>query len=633
MCGIAGLWGATPSYLDAAFLDKMKVAIRHRGPDDEGVAAYPEEGFALIHTRLSIQDLSAAGHQPMWTEDGRHGIVFNGEIYNFPEVRQELTALGHVFRSHSDTEVLLRGYAQWGKELLGRINGMFAFALVDRVEGTLWLVRDRTGIKPLYYHWNEALGTLIFASEIKALLAHPLCPREMDPDSVRLCLALGYLPAPWSPFRGIQKLPAGQWMELGRGGVPRMHTYWQPPAYPEAKPFNEKEVIEEWRELFYASLKRRLVSDLPVGAYLSGGVDSTLVVSAFQKLADAPVHTFSAAYDVGARSFKYNVDADAAERVSREIGTKHTRVTIAPTPDELRQVVRDCVRHLEEPLGNPTCVSTFLLAREVKRHGFSVVLCGDGSDEIFGGYSRYQADLAVDYASRVPRTLLDAALRLARLLSPAKAAAFAKTVAKTEAGAFTLDRLMGWWWQFAEKDTEILGFGDNKILRDRLRQVFAAALPAAKPPSPWSNRDALELADLTAWIPEENNLRMDKTSMAFALETREPFQDYHLIESAMKVPFRHKAAWKKEKELLKKAFAPELPKFVGERDKWGWISPVFYWVRNYLWDDIEREIRGLVDEGVVSARVLEYLHPFQPMHQNRIWSLYTFGVWRKQLLG
>lgn len=632
MCGIAGVWGARASHLNIELLEKMKQAIRHRGPDDAGISLYPEEGFGLVHTRLSILDLSAAGHQPMWTEDENLGIVFNGEIYNFQEVRRNLESLGHVFRGHSDTEVLLRGYRQWGKDLLHHINGMFAFAVVDRSANSIWIVRDRTGVKPLYYHWNSNQRCLLFASEMKALLVHPLCPRESDPESLRLCMALGYIPAPWTPFKAIQKLPAGHWMTLVAGEDLAIHKYWEPPKYPEVAQFSEKDVIEEWRDLFYASIRRRLVSDVPVGAYLSGGVDSTLVVAAFQKVAGEPVHTFSAAYDVGPRSFKYNVDADAAERVSKVLGTKHTRVTIAPTPSELRDVVRHCVRHLEEPLSNPTCVATYLLAKMVKQHGFSVVLCGDGSDEIFGGYSRYQADILIDRLSMVPRGMLRAASYLGNRISPAKAASFSRSVLKTDLPPFSLERTLDWWWQFGEDDTSRLGFGTNTELRERLGKIFEPALKPPHPRKPWGNRDALELSDLHVWIPEENNLRMDKTSMAFALETREPFQDYHLIESAMKVPFAFKAKWRDEKSLLKKAFREELPSFVGERDKWGWISPVFYWVRDFLWDDIVAEVQGLVDDGAASPQVLEYLHPFQPVHQNRIWALYIYAIWRKELL-
>ncbi|MGE5801467.1 MAG: asparagine synthase (glutamine-hydrolyzing), partial [Gemmatimonadota bacterium] len=406
MCGIAGFLrpGGIASEPTAAILEGMTAVLQHRGPDDRGAWIDAEAGVALGLRRLSILDLSPLGHQPMPSACRRYTIVFNGEIYNFRALRAELEALGHRFRGHSDTEVLLAAVSAWGvHDAVTRFNGMFAFALWDRRELTLHLVRDRAGEKPLYYARQGDM--LLFASELKALRAHPAFRAEIDRDALALFLRHGYVPAPYTIYQGVAKLPPATILSLParragwRDAVPV--EYWSARTaaeYGVANPFSgtAREAVDRLDELLLDAVKLRMEADVPLGAFLSGGIDSSLVVALMQAQSARPVKTFT----IGFSEAWYN-EAPHAAAVARHLGTDHTELCV--TPAELLAVVPRLPVIYDEPFADPSQIPTFLLAELTRRH-VTVSLSGDGGDELFAGYGRYQLGPALWTAiNRVPR--------------------------------------------------------------------------------------------------------------------------------------------------------------------------------------------------------------------------------------
>ena len=402
MCGIAGVW-TQDREIEEAVLRRMLQLLQHRGPDDNGIEFALDRRVALMSTRLSIIDLTSAGHQPMRSEDQALSLAFNGEIYNFRELREELNRRGHHFHSSTDTEVVLKGYQEWGIDIVDRLVGMFAFAIWNGTEECLWLVRDRLGEKPLYYWYDSNRQELAFGSEIKALLAWPAIQREVNPEALHCYLALGYTPAPHTMFQGIHKIPAAHRLRFDGTDI-KIEPYWNVGNLGSMRVSKEAH-RRNIRELVTQAVEERLMSDVPVGAFLSGGVDSSVVVGLMSRAMKQPVKTFSTAFEVGPRSFKYNVDSEAAKKVSRYFGTDHTELTIQVSPDAFLKTLRQMVLHLDEPQAAPAIVASFLAAEKVSEHGIKVILTGDGSDECFAGYGRYLADRKVDLLRRIPRPL------------------------------------------------------------------------------------------------------------------------------------------------------------------------------------------------------------------------------------
>jgi asparagine synthase (glutamine-hydrolysing) len=602
----------------------MQQALMHRGPDDEGIEVAPAVGLALIHTRLSVIDRSPLGHQPMWNEERTIGLVFNGEIYNFRELRRELEEQGRVFRSGADTEVILQGYEAWGIDVVKRMNGMFAIGLWDNQQKCLWLIRDRLGEKPLYYWHDPARETLVFASEMKALLRWPDISRRVDPEALHCYLTLGYVPAPYSMLQAIRKLQPAHLLRYSTDGC-ILRRYWEAPALGtwQAPRADYRQAI---RATVEQAVARRLVSDVPVGAFLSGGVDSSLVVGVMSRLSPKPVRTFAAAFDVGARSSKYNVDAHMAELVSQWFGTDHTRLTVTAT-DNLPELLDQIVWHMDEPHANPTLVTTYLLARLTKERGVAVALSGDGSDELFGGYQRYFADRYVSWFRQAPqpmrRALQYVAGRTTRL------ADLSKALQKAELLPHSPQRYLTWWELFTTADRlELLA----PSLRDAAEAPHAcidtilAQAPAA------NDQDLLSYADLMLWIAEESNMRIDKMGMAHALEIRAPLLDYTVVEQALTIPFRHKSAWGDSKRLLKESFADVLPEMVQRRPKWGWLSPVYYWIKDFVWQEARQAVSWLPETELFSPRVRELVQTYPSPHAHKVWAMFIFALWHRRFI-
>jgi asparagine synthase (glutamine-hydrolysing) len=623
MCGIAGIYSRRRPFDRAQFpLGRMLEALDHRGPDDRGIDVVSEAGIGLIHTRLSVIDLSPAGHQPMWNDGGTVGLVFNGEIYNFQELRGELAARGAMFRSHTDTEVILKGYELWGIDIVNRLNGMFAIGLWDAKEKRLWLVRDRLGKKPLYYWHDAEREILLFASEIKALLQAPQIARRVDPAALQCYLALGYVPAPHTMFHGIKKLPAAHQLRFDGGGV-EIQRYWKLSTLGdwEASPAEYRRSI---RAAVMQAVERRLASDVPLGALFSGGVDSSIVVGLMSRLLKEPVRTFSAAFDVGAGSAKYNSDADAADIASKVFGTRHTRLTVR-AGERLQDDLAAVVWHMDEPHANPTCATTYMLTRLIKREGITVALGGDGSDEIFAGYSRYLADRYVSCARHVPPLLRRALLGIADGVG--KAPRWSAALRKAAFVPRSSDRYLTWWNIFSPAERATLLAEPYRDAWDAPGRSVESALDGITSPS---DQAWLCYADMALWQAEESNMRLDKMSMAHGLEVRSPFQDYTLVEQAMSIPFEHKVGWRSSKRLLKEAFADLIPQVVLHRPKQGWQSPVYHWVRGTLRRDAERLIGSLAETGVFTPEVHRLLHAPPIRREQKIWALMMFALWHER---
>ncbi|HEX2190539.1 MAG TPA: asparagine synthase (glutamine-hydrolyzing) [Longimicrobiaceae bacterium] len=613
MCGIAGAWSAGRE-LDPETGVRAAGMLYHRGPDDQRSGPGPHEGTLLLATRLSIQDLSPTAHQPMWSGDRRTGVAFNGEIYNFRELRGELERAGHRFRSSGDTEVLLRGFQEWGVDVLPRLNGMFAAALWDGRARTLWLVRDRLGEKPLYYWHEPSTRTLVFASEIKSLLVWPWIPRRVDTGALHTYLALGHVPAPRTMFEEVRKVVAGG-MARYDGERLELRRWWVPPqAPPEAGDPDRRR--KEVREHVVAAVESRLVSDVPVAATLSGGVDSSTVVGIATRLLGRDMVTVTTAFEAPGRAAELDGDDRAALEVSRIFGTKHLRVVVPLDGDLLAEELRRMAWQLDEPVKNPSCIAMSLLARELGAQGLRVLLTGDGSDELFGGYQRYLDErvLAPVRADRCGPRAPGLGDRLLKLLE--------RTAAPVGSPAWYLG-----WWRTAIGPEERL-----RLLEPELGGESAAPEAAVRDALDLCTHggaaDRLALADLLLWITDASNLRSDKMTMAHSVEARAPFLDHRLAEYALGVPFDEKVGPGDLKWLLKGAFADLLPKVVTERPKWGWISPVEAWISGPLRPLVERAVEALPNTGLFRPEVAELAHPAHGGRRSgALWLLAILSLW------
>jgi len=607
MCGICGYLGDG----SVTTLAAMNAAIRHRGPDDSGdfIAA----GVGLGHRRLAIIDL-ASGQQPMVDGQG-NALVFNGEIYNFQELRRELEQLGAVFRTHSDTEVLLLAYRQWGAACLERLRGMFAFALWDAAERRLFIARDRVGIKPLYY--VEFNGVFYFASEIKALLEIPGLPRRLNRRALGLYLTFRYTPGEETLFAGIKKLLPGHAVTLRPGTAPRPQRYWALHFAADEGP-GETEWMERFREVFAESVRLRMISEVPLGAYLSGGLDSSLIVATMSALATQPVETFS----VGFHAEKFS-ELPYAALVARQFGCRHH---VLHAEEEAAHILHDVVYHLDEPLGDLATIPTYLMARETKPH-VTVVLSGEGADELLAGYPKYRAFLA----GRGAAPLLPAAWwrQLSRL-----------------APSLTLSRALSSlagrdWPQAYLQLAAVFSAGERtRLLRpDQAGQLIAGGeledfiAPYFDPQLDGLSR--LLNLDFHTWLPDDLLLKNDKMTMAHGVEARVPYLDHRLVELCATLPSRFKLGLTKEKLLLRKVMAGQLPATICRRKKTGFSVPLAAWMEGPFGGAV-REVftpQFVHQQGLFSLDYIEHLtrQPLNHIYYRRqFWTLAALGLWQRR---
>jgi asparagine synthase (glutamine-hydrolysing) len=601
-------------------------ALRHRGPDAQGLARLP--GALLGHTRLRVIDLTEAGAQPMRSDDGAITVTYNGEIYNHHALRAELSARGHRFRSRCDTEVLVAGYREWGEGLPERLDGMFAFAVWDAPRRRLLLCRDRAGEKPLFYHFDPATGALRFASEIKALppLGAPLALRHAG---LPMLLSYGYVPAPETLYEGVCQLPPACRLILQEGGGPRVEPYWRPRFASEPRATLSEPARARVRQLMIDAVRTRLESDVPLGAFLSGGIDSSIVVGVLSRLLGRRVKTFSIGFSGDARFDETHY----AREVARAFETEHTEFTVTPTTFALGPLVEELVWLHDGPFGDSSAIPTYMVAKLAREH-VTVALTGDGGDELFCGYPRMIAAEAAEY---VPPAALRLAGRLGDLLPRVRSERSAIARAKRFLSAASLpmaDRVARWSSMFL---SDLAGLFRPEW-RDRLdleaplayqRDLFARARAGSPLGRVLDN-------NFSTYLPYDVLLKVDRTAMAHALETRAPFLARDLIEYAATLPDGYRRQGRRMKQVLREAFSDILPASVLGRGKMGFGIPLGTWFRDELRDFLLAHLQpgAQIFEYLDPARAQVYLREHlagQADHSHRLFTLLTMEVWLRAM--
>lgn len=624
MCGICGKIHTDRQHrADPVLVERMCSALRHRGPDDSGVHVAGRAG--LGHCRLSIIDLSSAGHQPMCNEDERVWVVHNGEVYNYPELREELRSRGHVFRSDTDTEVIVHLYEEMGPQCVTRLRGMFAFALWDERTQELFCARDRAGKKPFVY--AETAEGFVFASEIAALLQDPSISRDINAEALHHYLTYQYVPGPQTIFKQVKKLPPAHTLTLNNGRV-AISRYWNLAYEPKAAAEDENELIERFRGLFSDAVRIRLRSDVPLGAFLSGGLDSSAVVAQMSELSGRPVKTFAIGFD----DADFN-EVQYARRVAELFGCEHTEHIVRP---EALRVLPDIIRHYGEPYADPSCVPTWYVAELTRRH-VTVALNGDGGDESFAGYERYYANLM---AARVPNAACAPLRSFSRLLPHRQARWSLLRRAKRFLGGLHADpaqRYIGWLCYFTEE-----------MKRGLYAPGFAAALGSCDSVDLMSEAlghthssgllDRTLAADVRLYLPYDLLVKVDIASMAHALEARSPFLDHELMEFAARLPVSMKLRGSVSKYCLKKAFEDRLPPDILKRRKMGFGVPLQRWFREDLRQPAHDVLlgsrateRGYFRRDCVERLLREHMQGSAD-HSYRLWALFYLELWQRMFV-
>lgn len=625
MCGIAGFIdledsGARAAGERAEILDRMCRIITHRGPDDQGVLL--KKGVALGMRRLSIIDL-AGGHQPMNGEDGSVTIVFNGEIYNFQELKPNLEARGHRFQTHSDTEVIVHAYEEFGPDCLKDLRGMFAFAIWDEKARSLFLARDRAGKKPLYYT-QTSKGTLVFGSELKSLLEHPDVEREIDPQAVDAYFTLGYVPDPRCIFRNVHKLPPGHYLTFQNSRV-TVEQYWDFDLKPE-RARSEDDYLEELRTLLDESVRLRLISDVPLGAFLSGGIDSSTVVAFMARHMGQPVKTFS----IGFHEDSYN-ELKYARLTAEKFGTDHHEFILTP---DICAVVDELAWHFDEPFADSSAIPTYMVSKLAREH-VTVVLSGDGGDELFGGYSRYVVERKRDGFAQLPKMLREGVMRPVSRHLPHGA------WGRNYLYNVSLDPIS----RYLDSVSVFTSLNRKSLYTDELQrslpglgyveQLFhglAAKVPTNEP------LDQLLYLDSKTYLPGDILTKVDRMSMAVSLEARAPLLDHKLIDFVTSVPASLKLKGLETKHLLKRAVADLVPAEILHRPKQGFGVPIQEWINQQLRDrmrdtlnDARTRQRGYIDSGYLDVLLTEHERGRRD-HSMGLWSLLMFELWHRQFV-
>jgi asparagine synthase (glutamine-hydrolysing) len=644
MCGICGVWeyGAAEGGVELSLVGRMRDRMAHRGPDDAGAEVFDGGRLGLGHRRLSIVDLSPAGHNPMRGCAGR-GVwtVFNGEIYNHATLREGLVKRGHVYQSRTDTETILHLYEERGLDFVNDLEGDYAIALWDEHEGRLVLVRDRVGVKPLYFY--HAGGRLIFASEIKAILEHPAVTAEVDERQLYHYLTFLTTPAPRTLFRGIRKLPAGHMLVVGRDGDARVTRYWDA-LPPERGPANGTHDIEgqqrEVLRLLRESIGKRMMADVPFGVFLSGGVDSSANVALMSELTDRPVRTFT----VGFSDAEELNELDAARGVARRFQTDHHEVLIGE--DEMRRFLPGMVFHQDEPIADPVCVPLYYVSKLARETGTVVVQVGEGSDEIFGGYDWMRKYLRIEqsfwrHAARAPLAARTAAAALARpILERANAGRAAVDLARRLGAGESL------FWGGVVVFDEAL---KNRVLSAAMRaragglssyeevRAIDEHFSRLRPGADFLARMAY--LELKLRLPELLLMRVDKITMANSVEARVPFLDHRLVEYALGLPRGAKVEGASGKQVLKRALEGVLPRELLHGRKRGFGAPVHRWFRG----DAGARLAGQILNSPMRRRdFLDYRFVARMADEHRrgarewgfhLWALLNLTLWYERWLG
>lgn len=625
MCGICGVVHSQADRLiDEGILRQMSKVIHHRGPDDDGFFIDEQAGLGM--RRLSIIDL-VTGDQPVTNEDGTIWLVFNGEIYNYKSLHNDLAAKGHRFETKSDTEVIVHAYEEFGDRCPEFFNGMFAFALWDFPRRRLLLARDHVGIKPLYYWVGQ--DQIVFGSELKSVITHPAVPREIDMLALDQFLTLEYIPTPRTIFKGINKLPAGYRL-IYQEGQAKIEQYWDIPDLDT--PSDEKTVIEMLTELIDDSVRMQLMSDVPLGAFLSGGIDSSTVVASMSRSSSTPVRTFSIGFD----DATYN-ELPYARAVASRYNTKHTEEILEP---DIADLAERLIRHLDEPFGDFSIFPTYLVS-EVARREVKVVLSGDGGDELFGGYDTYVAQDMDRYYRYLPSTLRHSVLPalMAQVPPrPAKKGLINKTKRFVEGAALPSSWQHTRWMMFMTPEEkaalyqpEVFASLDGRNSAAVLEDHFSRT----------AHSDGLaqqQYVDIKTYLVDDILTKVDRMSMAVSLEARVPLLDFRIVELAVNLPAQMKLYRGQTKRILKKAMEDRLPQDVLQKPKQGFSIPLKNWLRGPLKplmmellsnDRVHR--RGYFNQECVSRWVEEHTNGTMN-HSHRLWALMVFELWNEQVM-
>ena len=626
MCGICGIFDLEQQPGNGERVRRMAGTLAHRGPDNDGFYASPL--CHLGHRRLRIIDLSPLGHQPMSNEDGSVWVSFNGEIYNYLDLRPELVRRGHQFRSQSDTEVMLHLYEEKGDAFLRDLNGMFAIALWDARRERLLLARDRFGKKPIYY-WTDGKRLLV-GSELKALLADPSAPRELDPNSLSAYLSLGYVPCPGTIFRGIQKLPPASWLvaERGPSGAMKLsgpERYWNLRYQPDTK-LTEDDCAARIRELVRDATRIRMYSDVPLGAFLSGGLDSSTVVAAMAEVSAQPVETFSIGFD----DASYD-ELPHAETVAKKFRTNHH--TFRCTPNAL-EVLPLLVHHYDEPFADASAIPTYYVSK-IARQLVTVALSGDGGDEIFAGYTRYDNGMQRWRMAQVlPESLVRGAFRLATAIYPTGSRGWGILHRNSlePLDSYMADLSL---WHAPQKEALLSAESQAVSVNG---QMFGLARRLAAEAGSQDFLSQMQYVDQMLYLPDDILVKVDRASMAVALETRAPLLDYRLAEFMATVPPAMRYRNRTKKYLLKKAVTGVLPEEIIHRGKMGFGVPLKNWFRKDA-ADFAREIllskqtreRGILRPEEV-RRTLDRHAQGRRDFSGKLWTLLFFEMWCRHWL-
>ncbi|MXP44396.1 asparagine synthase (glutamine-hydrolyzing) [Altererythrobacter sediminis] len=636
MCGFVGFLRPSGLSADAeALTASMAARIRHRGPDDYGYWGDAEAGIAFGHRRLSIIDLSQAGHQPMLSASGRFVIAYNGEIYNFQELRAELEAVGAApaWRGHSDTEVLLAAIDHWGiAATLPRLNGMFAFALWDRKLRRLVLARDRIGEKPLYY--GKAGNDLLFGSELKALSVYPSFERKVSHDALHLFLRHNYIPGPMSIWDGIAKLEPGHWLDWAPGEDLVSQPYWSMAdmvASAKANPITDlSRASEDLEELLADAIRIRMEADVPLGAFLSGGIDSSLIVALMQSQSRRPVKTFTIGY-----SEKGYDEAPYARKIAQHLGTDHHEMYISPD-DGLKAISR-LASVWDEPFSDSSQIPT-LLVSELTRQHVTVSLSGDAGDEIFGGYHRYFIGMQIwGLSSALPYPLRNGMARLANSRIAGHLMNGLSAVAPPLRKRLLADRLPKVAAILSERSE--MSFYRNLVSHHTMPQdiLVDQAIPsknAFDADLPFTDfRETMMYLDTLTYLPDDILTKVDRASMAASLESRVPFLDPRVMEFAWRLPMKAKISGGVGKRILREILYRHVPKELIERPKMGFAVPIDHWLRHELrdWAEALLDEKRLREEGFFKPEVVRKMWDEHQSGQYRrhylLWDILMFQTW------
>jgi len=625
MCGICGIYHPDPDVpAERHLVESMNDAMRHRGPDSQGV--FIERNIAMAMRRLSIIDI-AGGEQPITNEDGSVVVVFNGEIYNFQELRLEMEERGHHFATCSDTEVIVHAYEEWQDDALLHFNGMFAFSLWDRPRQRLLLGRDRMGKKPLY--WMFTRRGLIWGSEAKAILAVPWVERHINPQALHHYLTLQYTPDPLTIFEGIYQLPAAHKLVIEQGGYPHVECWWRPTFLPKL-PDSEEQIIADARRLLRAAVERRLISDVPLGAFLSGGMDSSIVVALMAGMSSQPVKTFTIGFDEPRYS-----EAPYARKIAEMYATEHHEFIFRAS--DLVNVIEGVICATDEPFADPAALPLYELARQTRQH-VTVALCGDGGDETLGGYRRYALDSKLRFYNALPGWITQRLVPAAAswLPEPQEIPEDRNPITglkRLGQASATTSRASIVRWGSYFTHAEKLGLYTNGWHRDIthidsaewIGERFDAAQAV-------SLLDRTLYADQVTYLPGDLLPKTDRATMAHSLEARAPFLDAEWVEWTARLPERYKVRGMQTKWVLKAAFADLLPPQVIDRGKQGFSVPVGLWLRHELHGWAHEHLVGnpvfdaLIRPDAVS-RLLREHESGKANHGKRLWALLMFAVW------